>query len=157
MARRSSFRGVSRLRRKLRRCPDETTEEVRHGVAETVQELNFEALRRVPVDEGDLAQALHMRVARDGLTGEVGYTKKQKRKWDLAGWRAHFTEFGTFGGVVQSGPRKGARIPQQQGVGFLTKASATVLPRAALRIKSAMDRAIKQLARGAPSRVQRNV
>lgn len=87
-----------RLNRLLRRLPEDCTDELKREVREAAELVHYEALKRVPVDTGALAQALRMRIGSRGLSAEIGYSKRRwKRAWDMAGWRARFIEYGTKG------------------------------------------------------------
>lgn len=72
MKRRSRVTGTNALRRKLRRMPDEVVAALRTEVRRGLDEIEKDALGLVPVDEGDLAQSIEVKVSRDGLTGIVG-------------------------------------------------------------------------------------
>lgn len=94
----SRVSGRSKLRKALSRMPKEITASVREAVKDSTQAIYWDAQKRVPRDEGDLGAALALRIRGDKLGGAVGYWKKgNKRRWKQAGWRAHFTEFGTKG------------------------------------------------------------
>lgn len=96
MASRSRVLGASSLRRKLKRMPDEIKKPVQKALQRGADVIHAAALSNIPVDEGDLAKALHRNRSSDGLGQKIGYWKKGNiRNWRLAGWRAHFTEFGT--------------------------------------------------------------
>tara|TARA_R110002096_G_scaffold93211_5_gene210332 strand:- start:5197 stop:5622 length:426 start_codon:yes stop_codon:yes gene_type:complete len=78
--------------------PKEITAGVREAVKDSSQAIYIDAQAGVSRDSGDLGAALSVRIRGDKLGAAVGYWKKgNKRKWALAGWRAHFTEFGTRG------------------------------------------------------------
>lgn len=89
--------GDSKLRRQLRRWP----EELRRGV-QTVMTYSGDTLRneiemRAPKDEGDLSEQVLSRVSRDGLSVQVGYSKRVgfKTAWKKGGFKALFQEYGT--------------------------------------------------------------
>lgn len=89
---RSRMTGATRLRRKLRRFPEEATAEVRTAISEAAEAVHAEALGRVPVDTGTLARNLSYRVSKDGLEARVGILgAKAKREAYYGG----FVEFGT--------------------------------------------------------------
>ncbi|WP_422028485.1 HK97-gp10 family putative phage morphogenesis protein [Pyruvatibacter mobilis] len=92
---RRGLQGVSKLRKQLRRLPDDVTAEVREAIADSAEMMRFEQLKRVPVDEGDLAASIEIKLGRDKMSADIGpgaRTKKAKRR---GGWRARFIEFGT--------------------------------------------------------------
>ena len=94
-AQRKGIRGVSRLRKKLRKMPDEIVADVRLAIADSAEIVKLEQLRRVPVAEGDLARSIEVKLGGDKLSAEIGPGARTKRARDDAGWRSHFTEFGT--------------------------------------------------------------
>jgi HK97 gp10 family phage protein len=91
----SGLRGVSALRKKLRRMPKEATEALKKEVAEAAELIRFEQLARVPIDQGDLAASIEIKISADKLKADVGPGARTKRGRKRGGWRAHFTEFGT--------------------------------------------------------------
>ena len=96
MAKRKSGIGNSgRLRRKLRRMPDEARKAAQDGIEHAAELVKFEQLKRVPVDEGDLAASIEVQIRGDKLSARIGPGARTKKARDLAGWRAHFIEFGT--------------------------------------------------------------
>lgn len=131
MARRRSVQGLTRLRRKLRRMPDELTKPIKEEIEQAAQEIHFEALSRIPVRSGDLAQALTWRTGRDGLSARVGFWKKGNvKRWRLAGWRGHFVEFGTVNAPAKP---------------FLQPAWDIVLPRFRRRLDAKIDTALRRV------------
>lgn len=95
MTRRSGLRGVSKLRRKLRRFDDDARREAQGAVAEAADLVRFHVLRRVPVDTGDLARSIEVKLGSDKLSAEIGPGVRTRRAMRDAGWRARFIEFGT--------------------------------------------------------------
>lgn len=92
----SRMYGAQSLRRKIKRMPDDVKGEVQAAIKDSADTIYYEALPRIPRDEGRLAEALHKRLSSDKLGAQVGYWKRGNlRNWRKAGWRAHFIEFGT--------------------------------------------------------------
>lgn len=88
--------GTQSLRRKIKRMPDDIKAGVQDAIKDSADVVYSDALSRAPVDEGDLAAALHRKLSGDKLAARIGYWRKGNiRRWKRAGWRAHFTEFGT--------------------------------------------------------------
>lgn len=88
---------VSKLRRTLRRFPEETRTDLRAAFDEGSRDLLNEIQSRAPVDDGRLRDAAHRQVSRDGLSAVVGYSKNRsgfKRKWLKGGFEALWQEFG---------------------------------------------------------------
>lgn len=134
MARRKSgVRGVSRLRKKLRRVPVEIRKEVVAAIADAGELLRFEMLKRVPRDEGDLASVIELKFSNDKLAIDVGPGVKSKRSFRLAGWRAHFSEFGTLTASAQP---------------FMGPAFEAAKKLAAQMINKAVDKALRRAAAG---------
>jgi len=68
----SRIKGVNRLRRTLRRAPDEISDGVVEVVRNGAEAVRLDAVTRVPVDEGDLRRSIDVKYGRDGLTAVVG-------------------------------------------------------------------------------------
>jgi len=68
----SRMTGVKKLRRTLRRAPDEITDDVRMAVRRGAEAVHADAVARAPIDEGDLVRSIEIRFGRDGLTAVVG-------------------------------------------------------------------------------------
>lgn len=110
MARRSSFAGVNRLRRTLRRIDPDARRLVQKAVADGAEAIRQDARALVPRDTGDLARGIDVALGRDGLTAQIGISpgggkKRRAARADL--FYARFIEFGTKGGNGQ--PARPAR------------------------------------------------
>jgi len=68
----SGVRGANKLRKTLRRAPEEIREGVVTAVDRGAEAVWADAVERVPRDEGDLARAIQIKKGRDGLTAVVG-------------------------------------------------------------------------------------
>jgi len=95
---RSGIRGVSSLRKFLRRVPEEYTETIRKIVHEYGEIVLFEAQKAVPKRTGTLARELQVKYSRDGLTARVGIIGKRSLR---RAWYGIFVEFGN----AKVGPR----------------------------------------------------
>lgn len=134
--------GVSKLRRLLRKMPDDMTREVKNAVRDSANKLERDMAREAPVDDGDLRDALKSNVSRDGLSARVGYWKKGNlRNWRKAGWRAAFTIFGTRGAPEQN-------IPAQTGNNFVGRVAKRQETEIKNRINKAVDSALDKFRRG---------
>ena len=165
MARRY-VKGASRVRRKLKRLP----EEVRERVGDTMGEVGTLLLRdmksrvrvsdeAVPTDHKGrprehLRDALEMRQSKDGLNVRVGIMGKRKKETFFF---ARWLEFGFRPGRPRSGT---ASITEHRGsIGnrrrlkfpFMTPAWESRRQRARRRIKLAVLRALKTVANSRPS------
>lgn len=122
-----------RLRRLLQRLPEEVSREFKREIREAGDVVEFEVLLRVPVDTGALARSLGRRTGSGGFSIEIGYSRKfGKRKWNLAGWRARFTELGTRGYTPDSQTKDGRTVYRRTTKGSSTTHLGTgrVPPRA---------------------------
>jgi HK97 gp10 family phage protein len=87
-----------RTRKLLQRLPEDCTLMLKRSIFSSGSNLYDEMVNSVPVRTGKLRQAIGLKTSRDGLTVFVGVSRSQfPRQWRIAGWRAHFTEFGTKG------------------------------------------------------------
>jgi hypothetical protein len=71
-ARRSGLSGVSRVRRVLRRLPDEMTAEVKDAIAESAEAVRLDIIANAPEDEGDLKRSVAAKFSPDRLAVYVG-------------------------------------------------------------------------------------
>lgn len=91
-------KGDSRLRRTLRRMPDEITSGVRKEMTAIGRELATAITATAPKDTGGMAQAADYKVSSDGLAVKAGYSAKAagfKRNWKKGGFKSLWAEFGT--------------------------------------------------------------
>ena len=99
---RSRLLGASSLRRKLKRMPEEIKKPVQKTLERGANRVFQDAIINIPERTGALAAALHKQRSSDGLSWRVGYWRKGNiRKYRRAGFRAHFTEFGTRTSTAQ--------------------------------------------------------
>lgn len=89
--------GASRLRRKLKRMPDEVTDELRETIRKEMTAVYDDVIPEVPVSNnpgprGHLRDAIQVKFSKDGLLGRVGLIGR-KRNDDF--FYAKFFEFGT--------------------------------------------------------------
>lgn len=151
---RSRVKGASKLRRKLQRMPDDIQNPIKKTLERGAKVIYLDALKNVPIDEGDLARSLHKAKKSSGMSWFVGWWKKgNKRNWNLGGWRAHFAEFGTKGykkGATRTDARTKTTKKLSKGLGAQT---ATPMLGPAYRnnerwlrgqIKAAINRALRQ-------------
>lgn len=91
-------KGVSALRRSLRRLPMETRESLKEAFRDSGEQLRRAIAAAAPKEHGDLSKAVHSKVSNDGLAVTVGFSQTAagfKRKWKKGGFVALFQEFGT--------------------------------------------------------------
>lgn len=90
---------ASRLRRTLKRWPDELTADITAEMKAAAIILEATLENKAPKDEGNLARAATARVGKDGLGVTAGYSKHKPgfvREWKKGrGFTALFAEFGT--------------------------------------------------------------
>ena len=132
--RKSGMTGVNSLNRKLRRMGPAVKKGLVPALQKVADAVYADALKRIPVREGDLAAALKKQVMSNGTNARVGYWKKgNKKNWELGGWRAHFIEFGTLNAPA---------IP------FMRPAFRENIAFAKKTIDIATDKVLKKVARG---------
>ncbi len=129
----SGLRGVTELRRKLRKLPQDIKREVQDEIVEAGTEVYQTMLANVPRETGNLASLLEMKVSPDGLSVRVGLvTKKAKRD----GFYARFLELGTKGSAEKN-------IPPMMPRPFIAPALDVNRTSIARRIQDAVQRAIR--------------
>lgn len=92
MARRSGLRKVNRLRRLLRRLPDDATEQIERVIAYGALSIQADAKQGAPIEEGTLREGIKIRKSRDGLTARIGYVQKRDQR---KAFYAIFVHWGT--------------------------------------------------------------
>lgn len=122
----------SALRRRLRRFPEELRQPIKRVLTVSAPMLANEIQTRAPKDEGAMAENVSWRVSRDGLSAQIGYSKRVgfKRAWKRAGFKSLWQEFGTRHHGAQP---------------FIRPSYRALLP----RILDAIDRAVNQTLRRA--------
>lgn len=78
--RRSGLRKVNRVRRLLRRLPDDATQQIERVVAYTALSIQADAKQGAPIKDGNLRDGIKVRRNRDGLTARIGYVLKRDRR-----------------------------------------------------------------------------
>lgn len=97
-----------RFRRLMQRLPDAMTDPLARVIAESAQAVWADTVSRIPVDTGALRDSVGIRTT--PTSAEVGFSSKRFRKeWKRAGWRAKFIELGTKGSAARNIPPMGAR------------------------------------------------
>ena len=104
--RRSSFAGVPKLRKTLKRISTGIDAPVKVEMKKAAEKIGDDARARTPIGAtGDLQKSLVVKMSQDGISARIGYHPNApgfKLAWRKAGWRAGFVEFGTVkkpGGV----------------------------------------------------------
>jgi HK97 gp10 family phage protein len=131
MAKRSRVSGTSKLRRQLRRFPEETRAELKAEFETSGKELRDTISANAPEDEGYLKEAAHYQVSNDGLSVVAGYSPKRtgfKRLWKRGGFTALWQEFGT---------------KQHRAQPFISPSFRQKLPGILARIEAAVNKTIK--------------
>lgn len=97
-----------RFRRLMNRLPDDMTDPISKAIAESTEAVWADAVTRVPINTGELQRSIGKRVT--PTSGEVGFSSKRfRREWKKAGWRALFVENGTKGSPAHNIPPQPAR------------------------------------------------
>lgn len=136
--------GVSRLRRLLRRLPEELTDGIKTAIREGAEAIHHDALTMVPKDTGNLAAGIDYRISRDGFSADVGIvTGKGKRRMRLRRslFYGHFVERGTKGSPDHN-------IPPQPARPFLQPAFDMNRDWIMGRLSQAITRALNEAASG---------
>lgn len=131
MARRRRVSGDSKLRRQLRRWPEELRADLRMVMTMNGTLITNEITARAPKDEGDMSEQASFVVSRDGLSVQIGYSKRRgfKRAWKQGGFKALWQQFGT---------RHHGATP------FISEAFRAKVGDALRRIESAVKRTIRR-------------
>jgi len=134
IGRKGGVSGFRSLTKKLRKMGPAVQESVKPALQKVADAVHADALKRIPVREGDLAAALKKQVRPNGLSARVGYWKKgNKKNWELGGWRAHFIEFGTL---------------NARSIPFIRPAFRENIKFAKTTIDKGVDKALRKVARG---------
>jgi HK97 gp10 family phage protein len=139
MARRKTTRAqreARKLRQALNRMDAGLTQSIRDHNREQAAEVFRDIESRIPVDSGDLKRSLRKFVAKDGLVFEVGWGKRWKKPFAVAGWRAHFVEFGTKQTRSKPMVRPAYQRLKRQSETHMTRQLETLLH----RVKSTVER-----------------
>lgn len=139
--------GASRLRRKLKRLPDEVAEHLRRTIAVEADRVLHEMRNLAPESQGDdlrdyrgrrrkhLRDALEVRVSKNGLLARIGLMGARNKR---VFYYARFLEFGT---------RKMRKLP------FVLPAWKLRRQYARRAVRQATVRALRAVARSRPSDV----
>lgn len=134
----SSYRGVNKLRRTLRRIDQAmgpgTTKPVQREIADGADRILARMLSRVRRRTGRLAGLLRRRVARDGLTARIGLLTKRAER---LGFHARFQEFGTRGSPERN-------IPPQPADPFIGPAVDAEAPGIVRKARRAIDQVLRR-------------
>ena len=84
----------TRARIKLRRILTETDARIKPVIQDAANSLLKEIMGRVPTDTGNLKNSITAKVAKNGLSAEVGIRGKKAKR---AAYYGRFVEFGTKG------------------------------------------------------------
>lgn len=103
---RAGLRGVSKLRRTLRRIEPESREGIAKAVKKGAEAIEADMMIGIPKDTGDTAALISHKIARDGLTARVGFIGKRASE---QGYVARFIEYGTKGYPKRNIPPQSAR------------------------------------------------
>lgn len=106
MSRRSGLQGVTKVRRLLRRLPNDLVAPVRKELATGAKDILQDAKVRVPKNERVLEQALTAKGSRDGFSWQIGIRGLRAKRKAFYG---AFVEFGTQGAPDRNIPAQPAR------------------------------------------------
>lgn len=124
--------GDSRLRRQLRRWPEELRQDLRMVMTSAGATLRDRMWRDAPKDEGAMADQVMFRVSRDGLSVQVGYSKRVgfKRAWKAGGFKALWQEYGTRHHAAQPFVRPAFRAELSKILDYVDRAVKRTIIRA---------------------------
>jgi HK97 gp10 family phage protein len=142
----SQVKNAGKLRRKLKRFPDEMTNGIKVELEEGIKLIQAEAVRRVPVDEGDLKKLLGSKAAvgkKDkGLAWQFGLRTGKLRE---QGFYALFVEYGTKGFNGTDARGRQISIPAQPERPFMRPAFAKYRKDLRKRIDKRVDEALRKV------------
>lgn len=142
----SQVQRAGKLRRKLRRFPEEMTDGLKDELQAGIKLIQRDATRRVPVDSGDLKRLLSSTKAvgkkEKGLSWQFGLRTGKLTK---EGFYALFIEYGTkgFSGTTRGGRK--VNIPPQQPQPFMRPALAKYRKQLRRRIDRKVDETIRKV------------
>lgn len=67
-----AYAGVDKLRKLMRKLDPETTQGVKDVLKDGADAIQFSMLMGAPVDEGDMARSIAVKLGRDGMTAYIG-------------------------------------------------------------------------------------
>ena len=144
----SRVKGAGKLRRKLKRFPDEMTEGIKVELESGIRLIQRAAVRRVPVDTGDLKKLLSSGKAvgkKDkGLSWQFGLRTGKLRD---EGFYGLFVEFGTKGFSGTDNRGRKLNIPAQPERPFMRPAFTKYRKALRRRIDKRVNEAVDKVAR----------
>lgn len=72
MSRRSSYKGINKLRRTLRRMEPAASDHVKEALIDVAEAIKWTAVSNAPVQYGDLQASIDYKVSRDGFGAVIG-------------------------------------------------------------------------------------
>lgn len=160
---RSGLQGVDKLRLKLRRMEKVVESGIKPAVKQTIMDIEASAKMFVPKDTGDLMRSINHKVSGDGMAAVVGPWAKsaivaslvkggifnnkgggemsaldKKKKFQF--FKGYWIEFGTKGAPDRN-------IPPQPARPFMQPAFDANKSAGLSRVKSAVDKQLKDVAR----------
>lgn len=102
----SSLRGITQLRRALRKLPQDIKAEVQDAVLEAGTMVYRDMVAAAPRETGNLAQSIQIKRSPDKLVVRVGFVSKKAKR---DGFYARFHELGTKGSPEHNIPPLPAR------------------------------------------------
>lgn len=148
MAGASIQKGLSNLRRKLRKVPVELRADLERAVLDSANTIERGLATEAPVDEGDLRDTLKKKIGRDKLSFRVGWWEKgNKRNWKKGGWHAHFVIFGSRA-HMSGGRPAGKLIPAIPANDFVGRVWTREKPAIRHRIRRGVIKALGSAVKG---------
>lgn len=138
----SSYRGINKLRRTLRRIETDTsggqTRPLQRVIADKAGDILQQQQRDAPVRTGALARLLDRKISRDGFTARIGLVTKRAQRKGFYGW---FAEVGTRGSAERG-------IPPQPASHFMARSFETHRADLIRLSRRAIDLILRRASRG---------
>lgn len=135
---RRGLQGVTPLRRKLRRMQEQVDAQIRPAIEEGSQAILADMKRLTPERTGELRQKMDYKVARDGLTAQIGVRTKTRAR-DV--FYFAFLDSGTKGDAKRN-------IPPMEAMHIRARAFDTNKAGVLARVKAAVERVLTEAANG---------
>lgn len=120
---------LTELRRDLNQLGENVERAVINELKDMANKTHKTAVREAPIDNENpskihLHEVISQKVSDDGLHIAIGATKRiiGLRLFRIAGWYAHFVLGGSKGGVITSGPYRGAILPPRPPNNYMQRA-----------------------------------
>lgn len=142
MKRSRGLKNVSRLRQKLRRFPNDVTDEIKDEVRGFAADVEASMKFRAASSSRRVVDSISKAIGADGMSAKIGIRGKRAR---ARAWFAHFIEFGTAPHSLGS---RGGAHPGTAARPFMEPSFEENRVHYQPRIRRAIDAAIAKVSRG---------